>query len=106
MEWIFLLEMNMRSDTARARSLARGETAHTNAEVTHMHKVYYQGINFTDQSQSNKYMKPHEREVTSTKWACPATITTLGIGNDFSLLCGNVFFCNTLTFRTRKPIVG
>lgn len=82
--------MNTRSATARARALARGEAAHSSKEIAHRHQTFYQGINFTNRSQRSKYKKLHEREVRSTKWAFPATIATLGIGNNFNLLCANV----------------
>ena len=48
------------------------------------------GINLGTKENFTRFKQLRSRDVKSTKWACPATINHLRIGNDFNLLCNNV----------------
>ena len=48
------------------------------------------GIKLCGKANQNKYKTHEQRDIRTTKWACPATIHRLGITNDFDLLCNNV----------------
>ena len=46
----------------------------------------FMGIKLRGKANQNKYKNHEQREIRTTKWACPATIHRLGITNDFNLL--------------------
>lgn len=48
------------------------------------------GIEFTEDFHLNRFNRLKDREIKSTKWACPYTLNQLGLGLDFNLLCNNV----------------
>jgi hypothetical protein len=48
------------------------------------------GIVFDDQCQLNRFNRLKNREIKSTKWACPHILNHLGIRYDFNNLCNNV----------------
>ena len=48
------------------------------------------GIKFYEKNQARRFNILNEREMRTTKWACPSTINRVRIGNDFDLLCNNV----------------
>ena len=48
------------------------------------------GIWFVDKQHRDRFNKIKNREVKTTKWACPIILNQLGITNDFNLLCNRV----------------
>ena len=48
------------------------------------------GIEFDDQLQLNRFNLLKNREIKSTKWACPHILNPLGLRHDFNTLCNNV----------------
>ena len=50
----------------------------------------FMGIRLRGKANQNKYKTHDQRDIRTTKWACPATIHYLGITNDFDLLCNNI----------------
>ena len=86
--------MNTRSQT-RARAAASASRA-----VTQEHM----GIRFRNELQHDRFYGIKNREVKTTKWACPIILNQLGIYNDFNLLCNraslqNFVFNDVPTYR-------
>ena len=50
----------------------------------------FMGIMLRGKANQNKYKTHDQRDIRTTKWACPTTILFLGITNEFDLLCNNV----------------
>ena len=48
------------------------------------------GIEFTERFNTNRFARLKDREIQSTKWACPTILNQLGMTNDFNLLCNRV----------------
>ena len=48
------------------------------------------GIEFTENFNTNRFGRIKDREIQSTKWACPTILNQLGMTNDFNLLCNRV----------------
>jgi hypothetical protein len=48
------------------------------------------GIKFDDRRHLNRFNRLKDREIKSTKWACPHILHQLGLHNDFITLCKNV----------------
>ena len=48
------------------------------------------GIEFDDRRHLNRFNRLKDREIKSTKWACPHILNQLGLHNDFNTLCNNV----------------
>src|SRR4051812_40386861 len=48
------------------------------------------GIQFRDELQRDRFNTINNREVKTTKWACPIILNQLGISNYFNLLCNRV----------------
>ena len=48
------------------------------------------GIEFEDRCQLNRFNRLKDREIKSTKWACPHILNQLGLRHDFNTLCNNV----------------
>ena len=62
------------------------------------------GIEFTENFNTNCFRRLKNREIQSTKWACPTILNQLGLTNDFNLLCNRVgllpfVFQDTPTYR-------
>ena len=74
--------MNTRSQ-ARARAAASSSRAAAAAQNR-------MGIRFEDELHRERFNKIKNREVKTTKWACPIILNQLGIINDFNLLCNRV----------------
>ena len=88
--------MNTRSQ-ARARATASSSRAAAAAQDR-------MGIRFADKQHRDRFNKIKNREVKTTKWACPIILNQLGITNDFNLLCNrvglqNFVFQNVPTYR-------
>jgi hypothetical protein len=47
-------------------------------------------IRFTEDIHKNRFGILKNREIKSTKWACPTILNQLGMTNDFNLLCNRV----------------
>ena len=45
---------------------------------------------FTEDFNTNRFRRLKDREIQSTKWACPTTLNQLGMTDDFNLLCNRV----------------
>ena len=78
--------MNTRSQ-ARARAAASSSRA-TAAAQDRM------GIRFADEQHRDHFNKIKNREVKTTKWACPIILNQLSITNDFNLLYNRVVLQN------------
>ena len=74
--------MNTRSQ-ARARATASSSRAAATAQDR-------MGIRFADEQHCDRFNKIKNREVKTTKWACPIILNQLGITNDFNLLYNTV----------------
>ena len=48
------------------------------------------GIRFADEQHHDRFNMIKNREVKTTKWACPIILNQLGMTNDFNLLCNRV----------------
>ena len=48
------------------------------------------GIVFTKDFNTNRFRRLKDREIQSTKWACPTTLNQLGMTDDFNLLKNRV----------------
>ena len=48
------------------------------------------GIEFDDRRHLNRFNRLKDREIKSTKWACPHILNQLGLHHDFNTLCNNV----------------
>ena len=48
------------------------------------------GIEFTENFNTNRFRRLKNREIQSTKWACPTILNQLGMTDDFNLLCNRV----------------
>ena len=48
------------------------------------------GIEFTEDFHHNRFNRLKDREIKSTKWACPHILNQLGLRHDFNTLCNNV----------------
>ena len=73
--------MNTRSQ-ARARAAASSSRAAAAAQNR-------MGIWFEDELHRDRFNMIKNREVKTTKWACPIILNQLDITNDFNLLCNS-----------------
>ena len=48
------------------------------------------GIEFIENFSITRFGRLKEREIRSTKWACPTILNQLGMTDDFNLLCNRV----------------
>ena len=63
----------------------------------------FMGIKLRVKANQNKYKNHEQREIRTTKWACPATIHCLSITNDFN---ATMLAFETLFFRMFQLIGG
>ena len=89
--------MNTRSQTC-ARATASSSRAAAAAQDR-------MGIRFADELHRDRFNKIKNREVKTTKWACPIILNQLGITNDFNLLCNRLSY-KTLFFMMCQLITG
>ena len=97
--------MNTRSQTrASANPSVSGSASKASNVIKKSPAVRFMGIKLRGKANQTKYKTHEQRDIRTTKWACPATIHRLGITNDFDLLCNNVgirnfVFQNVPTYR-------
>ena len=83
--------MNTRSQTsASANPSASGSASQTSQVIKKNPVDKFIGMKLRGKNHPRIFRFLDEREMKTTKWACPATIQRLGITNDFDLLCNNV----------------
>ena len=69
----------------RSRARLQAETSACDA----LNKEWM-GIEFIENFSITRFGRLKEREIRSTKWACPTILNQLGMTNDFNLLCNRV----------------
>ena len=82
--------MNTRSQT---RANATTSASQSSKIIKKTNKGKFLGIKLQEKNHARRFEVCNEREMRTTKCACPSAINKLGIGNDFNLLCNNVGIC-------------